>query len=97
MDTVLITITVCPGLDEYSLYYSLNLFPNPTAGELNLNFGQVVEAKLRIHTLVGELVKEARIKTDHYRFSLRDVAEGSYFLTIETDRETVTKRLVVAR
>ena len=96
-DTVEVVITPCPGFDEYSIQHSLQMYPNPTTGELNLSFGRVIDAKVRVYSLVGSMVKEVRIKTDNYRFSVRDVAEGTYILTIETEREAIVKRLVVAR
>ncbi len=77
---------------------SLQLFPNPTNGDVKLQFGSIQIAEIRIFDAAGKLIQtlkkiekgETTIKTSH-------LPSGLYFLRLLTDQGNVTKKLTVVR
>jgi hypothetical protein len=71
------------------------LFPNPTAGSLNIRIGKVEQgAQVQVYTLKGELLLKKRITGVNQTISLQGLAAGIYNVEVR-DGNTVTTKLIV--
>lgn len=102
-DTAVISVTVdsCKtGLEESLLSRSLEVYPNPTAGEVNIRFETEgsESAEIRILDLSGKLVyrSEARDLNGVYsdNLSLEQLAKGTYLLKIQSGSMQAVRRIV---
>jgi PKD repeat protein len=88
------------GIVGIDLDKSLDIFPNPTADEINVRFN-LIEAKdlsIRFVSVIGEEVVSERytnISNNTLTFDLSQLAKGVYFAVIESENETVTKKIVL--
>jgi len=88
------------SLEEYLLQQSLEVFPVPTADDITVQWS---DENLQIHKLTlmdmqGRLVYDVTLDVgtarNSYRFSLKNIAEGSYLLHIQTNKGTALRRLL---
>ncbi len=70
----------------------LQVYPNPTTGLLHINCGQPVE-NVMVYDLNGRLVLESNQK-DISKISLEPLEQGTYFVRINTNTDSFTKKIV---
>lgn len=66
----------------------ISVFPNPTAGDVNVNLGSILgqEANIRIMNAVGQLIEERQIDAVEQvteRFDLSNQQAGMYFIHVD--------------
>ena len=82
------------GLEDQLLDASLSLYPNPSAGDLNLAWDPRLEVeKVSLFTISGSLVKELAVSGD--RTELRGLSTGAYLVRVQTAEAVKTLRLIV--
>lgn len=78
-----------PGnLTSEATLNEISVFPNPTAGDVNVNLGSVMgqEANIRIMNAVGQLIEERQIDAVENvteRFDLSNQQAGMYFIHVD--------------
>ena len=77
------------SIEENSLV-DLNIYPNPTTNSVNIQSNSSIE-KIELYNTLGSLVK---VVFNSNRVDLNDVESGIYFISIYSDRATVTKRII---
>lgn len=78
-------------------------YPNPASNQVSFDYtlsDQTINAYIRVHNLLGTVVKETRL--DYFSGKLIldvcDLNEGFYFYSIVVNNEVIdTKRLVISR
>jgi hypothetical protein len=88
----------------------ITVYPNPASDELIINSvgtnggnggsgtGEATGSNITIFTIKGVMVDKFKVIHPPVTLGLQDYAEGTYFLTFETDRgEVFTKKFVVTR
>lgn len=86
------------GIDNPDQSSELTVFPNPSTGLLNVNFGEVREkAWLRIVNLQGQRIRESTIQpgTRSLQVELSDCPRGLYLLEFINDRTITTRKLML--
>jgi PKD repeat protein len=84
------------GIDDFSLFNSLSIFPNPTTGIVNIDMGETQTAtNVTIMNVLGKVVFNESFKlTSNINFNLKGEA-GIYFAKITTeDGKSETIRIV---
>jgi hypothetical protein len=83
--------TTTTGINE-TLFTQTNvtIFPNPTSGNVFMTINEQKLKSVKIYNLIGELLQE------HFtsEFSVSNLPSGLYFVTIQTDKSTFTKKLI---
>lgn len=84
------------GLAEMSQLVDLSIFPNPCDGSMNLDFGRALEeVEVSLMGTDGRIIQIWTFRqSQRERLSL-DSEPGIYFLKINGDDETVTKRVLI--
>ncbi|MCR9103527.1 MAG: T9SS type A sorting domain-containing protein, partial [bacterium] len=78
-----------PGnLTSETTLNEISVFPNPTAGDVNVNLGSILgqEANIRIMNAVGQLIEERQIDAVEQvteRFDLSNQQAGMYFIHVD--------------
>jgi len=85
------------------LTQEFNLYPNPTEGQLAVEF-DLKEASdnvvLRVFDLSGKQVDEYRyqnIQRETFNYDMGQLASGTYLMQLVTDRGTATKRFTISK
>jgi hypothetical protein len=77
---------------------SLKLYPNPVMrnGNLNVEFALNTSAKLNVYNVTGTLVLSNKMNNLKSKsFNVSNLKSGIYFLKIETDNTSLTRKFVV--
>lgn len=79
--------------DEQLSDASMNVYPNPTAGNFTLELG-VGGGELQIYNVLGEQVLSSEINGQKSQFDLSSSPNGIYFIKVKTEGGEVVKKLV---
>lgn len=70
------------NIREIEALRSVNVFPNPNSGTINIDFGEIRGADIKLYNLLGQqLYQEKNIATDMYQFNM-ELESGIYFVEI---------------
>ena len=72
---------------------SIQVFPNSTTGQLQINLNKQIRAEVLLKDCRGEAILQRSI-TGQGSVDLSDLPEAVYVLTIKTDNRLWTKRIV---
>lgn len=99
INSAIITVTNV-GVEENSNSIQVNVFPNPTTDELmlELNLKETENVKVSIITVAGQKIVAAELKkmngTYRQSISLKENANGIYYLQIITDHQIISKKII---
>ncbi|CAG5085238.1 beta strand repeat-containing protein [Parvicella tangerina] len=102
-ETDQITILVgTSGIDQASLESGVSLYPNPNDGQFNLklDFGIEQEVDVKLFSAIGQLVESrnlGNVSSTLVEFNLADHAGGVYFVQVNTNSGTITKRITISK
>jgi len=88
------TLTSVKEITEQNV---INIFPNPFFNKIALQYQQHSSTKIKEATIfnsMGEIVFEKKVTQTLYELDLSFLPNGVYFLTIHTEKSTITKKLV---
>ncbi|UKN00146.1 T9SS type A sorting domain-containing protein [Paracrocinitomix mangrovi] len=97
--TVVITVDAGGGFDDL-WSNQFEMYPNPTSGEFSLIFGlnEARDMNIEILNVIGQKVFSNsfnQVKDQTINFDLTGVASGVYFVNIQSEGETISKKIVV--
>jgi hypothetical protein len=90
------TIVDCLTIEE-EIGQSINLYPNPTRGEITVSTGNLHSGTIQIKDIVGKTIATISFNSNNFVVDLNQYrANGTYFVTFVDDSGTVisTKRIV---
>ena len=73
---------------------SFQVFPNPAHNELNIT-GKVAPTAVRLYNITGQLMYETDQCATKMKISVAEMPEGLYFIKIDSEYGSVTKKVVV--
>ena len=90
---------VSSTFEASSAIAKLTLSPNPTSGNalLEVEFRKVVDAKVQVFNVMGQLITEQnsrQLDNAQYELDLSNRPAGIYFVRITADNKTHTARLI---
>lgn len=92
--------TGCPfqclvGVEENNLS-NLSLYPNPTTEDLSIDIGEVQQnLRLTLTNNLGQVVLSQNYYSTSFIYLDIDYPKGLYFLSIETQDEVVSRKIIV--
>jgi hypothetical protein len=77
----------------------IELYPNPASQSITVGSGglDLAGKRARIYNGLGELVLSVMLHSEKTVISLDNFKKGIYFLSVETNKNTITKKFVVAK
>ena len=76
------------------------VFPNPTKGQLTINNEQLTIEQVEVFDVLGRCVltvTPSPLDRAGVRLDISDIPTGMYFVRITTEKETVTKKIVLSK
>lgn len=83
------------GIDNLENPLELNIFPNPSTLQLNIETNTNSEYQFKIYSSLGQLVKTGMLKTNKTTISIDELKKGIYNLELNDTSKTITKRFMV--
>ncbi len=87
------------GIEDNPIYEFVDIFPNPTKGQLNIETNNLKVSEINVYNLIGKNIvtlDEDQIKA-LTKIDLSDQAEGIYMVNVVTDKGTITRKVNVVR
>lgn len=79
------------SITEADISQALSVFPNPVSSTLQINTSKTISfEKATVYSILGEKILE----TSEKQLNLENLSEGIYFVKVETDQGSVTKKIV---
>lgn len=69
----------------------VDLFPNPAIDEINLQLDEVVNGRISIFNVSGQLMKEMNINSQRMKIDLSELASGNYILILESENKLLAQ------
>lgn len=94
--TFVITLQEVLTVSNDQLEKTFAVYPNPSNGKIFVkNLGNSVIENAEIYAANGQRLKEYRNFKDQNEFDIHSLAQGMYFLRLNSDKGTITKKIVV--
>ena len=94
-DFVTTTFTTGVGIDNITLANSINLMPNPADNYIDLTINSNVEVKEAVvYNAFGQMIQTVELNDNHARIDLSDMAAGMYFVRVNSDNVSATKKFI---
>jgi hypothetical protein len=97
-DAVVVLVDPCTGIEETE-NVSMNMYPNPSAGLVNMTFGNVEGTTIvEVYSIEGKLVASQNIAVSAgavYQFDFNAVERGAYFVKVTNNGNTTTQKLIL--
>lgn len=75
---------------------NITIYPNPSNGIFNIKMKSITEVKFDIYDITGKLImRKSNIIENNYKLDLTNYSKGIYFMKINSDLGSVTKKLLV--
>ncbi len=93
VNTTFTTQTV--GIDNITLANSINLMPNPADDYIELSINSNVEVKEAVvYNAFGQMIQKVELTDNHARIDLSDMAAGMYFVRVNGEGVSATKKFI---
>jgi hypothetical protein len=84
------------GINEL-LSQSLVMFPNPSTGDVTINFGNYVINSIVVTDLNGRTVKSIEVNATNYEANFNDLNNGMYMLNVTSNKGVVQQKLLIQK
>lgn len=92
--SVCVTISTA-GINEDKILNQISVYPNPTKGLINVDFGNLTNVNIKISTAMGQIVyKKENINVSDYQFELNEIP-GIYFIEISSLHKKQNYKLII--
>jgi hypothetical protein len=93
--TLIANFEVEIGINEVTLAQSINLMPNPADNYIELTVNSNVNVKEAVvFNAFGQMIQTVQLNDNHVRIDLSNMASGMYFVRINGNNTTVTKKFI---
>lgn len=101
-DTLYIDVLLQSGIGESALGNTINFFPNPSGGIVNMNIDldQHRDLQVTVYNGIGQVVRMEShngVQAGQFVFDLSNEAEGFYFFQVTSGEESFTARILLTR
>ena len=79
----------------FEAFEELKLYPNPTKGSFSIQGNNLIDSKIKIYNILGNLIKQVEANYNLMEFNEPNLSTGIYFIHIEKNNRTTVKKLVI--
>ncbi len=95
VDNVVVTGDETISVEENMLSSTLNLYPNPSNGQITIASDNISDAEYKVYSITGEMVSQGVLKNSHNSVDLSNLQGGVYTIHIQENNTTAVKRVVI--
>lgn len=88
-DVVTVLITDINKLEQQNI----EVYPNPASNFINIKAENITN--IRIINTVGQVMIKNDVNTNHAQININDLQSGVYFIQIDTEKESFTKKIII--
>jgi len=81
------------GLEEEKSKNELNIFPNPSQGNFYINSEQEIKL-VSVFTINGKKILQQNCNSTFFKIDLTGFSQGVYFVEVQTEKETLQRKIV---
>lgn len=96
LDDIKITKIITTGIKNNALADAITLFPNPSTGLLNINNVEAIST-IEVYNVIGDKVYSNKLDKGNNSIDLSNLANGSYFVKINSNNNVMTKKVVISK
>ena len=85
---------ITAGIDEENVSMA-TISPNPSSGLFHIHLPAPTDALLTVTDMVGREVRRERVNSTSVALDLSDQARGCYLLTLRTEHDVRSQRLLL--
>jgi len=90
-DVFILKLTQVPaGINSYENTDVISIYPNPGNGIITIDSKEMIE-EVTIRNVLGEIVTQSK----QYKIDISKEAKGIYFVTVQTEKNFYTERVIV--
>ena len=87
--------TLVDAINDVTLASSINLMPNPADNYIDLTINNNVDVKEAIvYNTFGQMIQKVELTDNHARIDLSGMAAGMYFVRVNSDNVSATKKFI---
>lgn len=96
MDSTMIVVESCVGIDENGTLSGVNIYPNPTSNNLTIELGVLsTEVNLTLTSVEGKIVyQENNVSDNKVSVDMSSNSKGIYFLRVEANNQYKVYKVV---
>lgn len=95
LDDIKIEKIITTGIKNNTLT-TVTLFPNPSTGLLNINNVEAIST-IEVYNVIGDKVYSSKLDKGNNSIDLSNLANGSYFVKINSNNNVTTKKVVISK
>jgi hypothetical protein len=89
------SVSECLGLAKFNgANGNLNVYPNPTAGEINIESGDASSKTFEVTDIAGKLVLSTSSSQETVKLNLTNLASGVYYVRITSETNMQVIRVI---
>lgn len=73
----------------------IHIYPNPVSDYLIIEKNGISEMNFTISSFSGQIITQAEISGKYHRFNTQQIPNGIYLVTLQADKNKVTKKIVI--
>jgi hypothetical protein len=73
----------------------LKIYPNPTKGSFSIEGTNLVNSKIKIYDILGNLIQQVDAENNSMEFNKTNLSAGVYLINIEKNNKTTVRKLVI--
>ena len=85
------------GINTYTANEAISVYPNPSTGVFTYSIENADKASVIVYNILGTQVLNSEVNKGTHTIDLSAQANGSYFMSIKTDKEVITKKIIVSK
>lgn len=92
IDSILVTVVVCTGIEDLSEAQTLLFYPNPTNGIFYVE--NVIDKSIELTATSGEIIYSSKMIRNKAQIDLTNFAQGVYFLKVQDNNGVKIQKLI---
>ena len=94
-DAVVVEYSMCVGIDEDLVNSNVSLFPNPANDLVTFTAEGSTIAEVQIFDLTGKMIYSNYPSSSRLEVNTSNYASGTYIVKVITEKDAVTRRLII--
>jgi hypothetical protein len=96
-DEIIITVSICIGIDELNRENAMSIYPNPATGMVTIEVTPLQNEQLFVEVMdiQGRQIHQSRITAAKITLDLSDQPKGLYIVKMYSERRSELKKLIL--